>query len=47
MANGQLCEVNNWFLHGGKLLRRAGFDARGSVMAMNDRLFLATAFTLR
>eukprot|EP00048_Salpingoeca_helianthica_P018110 m.240755 g.240755 ORF g.240755 m.240755 type:complete len:241 (-) comp23628_c0_seq1:32-754(-) len=42
-----VCEVNNWFLHGGKVLRKTGLAATSTICRLNDVLFLITAAVFR
>lgn len=47
MVLALVCEVNNWFLHGGKLLRKIGFAADSALFRWNDVLFYITFFVFR
>ena len=47
MVMSLVCEVNNWFLHGGKLLRKMGVTTDSTLYAVNDVLFLLTFFAFR
>lgn len=42
-----VCEVNNWFLHGSKMLRKLGFGMRHPLHMAFDALFVLTALTTR
>lgn len=41
------CEVNNWFLHGSKLLRKVGMPTTSPLFALMDAGFYVTYFTTR